>query len=136
MPVRSSAVDPTTSSGACTTDPRCSPTRRRDRRSSTQEVFGPVLTLQTFADEDEAVALANDTRYGLAAILYTGDPGRAERVSAELVAGTVWVNCFFVRDLAAPFGGSRNSGIGREGGTWSFDFYSDVKNVCTAPWTT
>ena len=102
----------------------------------TQEVFGPVLTLQTFADEDEAVALANDTRYGLAAILYTGDPGRAERVSAELVAGTVWVNCFFVRDLAAPFGGSRNSGIGREGGTWSFDFYSDVKNVCTAPWTT
>ena len=102
----------------------------------TQEVFGPVLTLQTFADEDEAVALANDTRYGLAAILYTGDPGRAERVSAALVAGTVWVNCFFVRDLAAPFGGSRNSGIGREGGTWSFDFYSDVKNVCTAPWTT
>ena len=102
----------------------------------TQEVFGPVLTLQTFADEDEAVALANDTRYGLAAIVYTGDPGRAERVSAALVAGTVWVNCFFVRDLAAPFGGSRNSGIGREGGTWSFDFYSDVKNVCTAPWTT
>ena len=82
------------------------------------------------------MALANDTRYGLAAILYTGDPGRAERVSAALVAGTVWVNCFFVRDLAAPFGGSRNSGIGREGGTWSFDFYSDVKNVCTAPWTT
>ena len=101
----------------------------------THEVFGPVLTLQTFADEDEAVALANDTRYGLAAILYTGDPGRAERVSAKLVAGTVWVNCFFVRDLAAPFGGSKSSGIGREGGTWSFDFYSDVKNVCTAPWT-
>jgi aminomuconate-semialdehyde/2-hydroxymuconate-6-semialdehyde dehydrogenase len=101
----------------------------------TQEVFGPVLTLQPFTDEDEAVALANDTDYGLAAIVYTGDPGRAERVSERLVAGTVWVNCFFVRDLAAPFGGSRNSGIGREGGTWSFDFYADVKNVCTAPWT-
>jgi aminomuconate-semialdehyde/2-hydroxymuconate-6-semialdehyde dehydrogenase len=100
----------------------------------TQEVFGPVLTLQTFATEDEAVALANDTDYGLAAILYTGDPVRAERVSELLVAGTVWVNCFFVRDLSAPFGGSRNSGIGREGGTWSFDFYADVKNVCTAPW--
>ncbi len=100
----------------------------------TQEVFGPVLTVQSFHDEDEAVALANATEYGLAAIVYTGDEGRAERVSSSLVAGTVWVNCFFVRDLAAPFGGSRNSGIGREGGTWSFDFYADVKNVCTAPW--
>ena len=100
----------------------------------THEVFGPVLTVQAFHDEEEAVALANATDYGLAAILYTGDEARAERVSSRLVAGTVWVNCFFVRDLAAPFGGSRNSGIGREGGTWSFDFYADVKNVCTAPW--
>jgi 5-carboxymethyl-2-hydroxymuconic-semialdehyde dehydrogenase len=101
----------------------------------TQEVFGPVLTLQTFETEDEAIALANATDYGLAAILYTGDEARAERVSSALVAGTVWVNCFFVRDLAAPFGGARGSGIGREGGVWSFDFYADVKNVCTAPWT-
>jgi 5-carboxymethyl-2-hydroxymuconic-semialdehyde dehydrogenase len=99
-----------------------------------QEVFGPVLTVQSFADEDEAIALANATDFGLAAILYTGDAERAERVSARLVAGTVWVNCFFVRDLNAPFGGSRSSGIGREGGEWSFDFYADVKNVCTAPW--
>ena len=103
----------------------------------TEEVFGPVLTFQTFATEAEAVTLANSTRYGLAATLVTGDPERAERVSAQLCAGTVWVNCFFVRDLAAPFGGSRRSGIGREGGTWSFDFYCDVKNTCTAPagWT-
>ena len=79
------------------------------------------------------MALANATDYGLAAILYTGDAERAERISSRLVAGTVWVNCFFVRDLAAPFGGSRNSGIGREGGVWSFDFYGDVKNVVTAP---
>lgn len=100
----------------------------------TQEVFGPVLTIQTFDDEDEAVALANSTDYGLAAIVYTGDEARAERVSAGLVAGTVWVNCFFVRNLAAPFGGARGSGIGREGGPWSFDFYADVKNICTAPW--
>jgi aminomuconate-semialdehyde/2-hydroxymuconate-6-semialdehyde dehydrogenase len=100
----------------------------------THEVFGPVLTLQTFEDEDEAVALANATEYGLAAILYTGDRARADRVSDRLVAGTVWVNCFFVRDLAAPFGGARHSGVGREGGVWSFDFYADVKNVCTAPW--
>jgi 5-carboxymethyl-2-hydroxymuconic-semialdehyde dehydrogenase len=99
----------------------------------TEEVFGPVLTLQTFGSEDEAVALANSTKYGLAATLFTGDRERASRVSARLVAGTVWVNCFFVRDLRAPFGGAGQSGIGREGGTWSFDFYSDVKNTVYAP---
>lgn len=98
-----------------------------------EEIFGPVLTLQTFGDEEEAVRLANDTRFGLAATLVTGDHERAERVTARLVAGTVWVNCFFVRDLRAPFGGSRHSGVGREGGTWSFDFYCDVKNTVTAP---
>ncbi|MFF8910266.1 aldehyde dehydrogenase [Streptomyces olivaceoviridis] len=98
-----------------------------------EEVFGPVLTLQTFTTEEEAVRLANDTRFGLAATVATGDRERAERVTAQLVAGTVWVNCFFVRDLQAPFGGSRQSGVGREGGTWSFDFYCDVKNTVTAP---
>lgn len=100
----------------------------------TEEVFGPVLTLQTFADEEEAVAMANSTDYGLAATLVTGSPARAQRVSARLVAGTVWVNCFFVRDLRAPFGGARRSGVGREGGDWSFDFYCDVKNTVSAPW--
>jgi aminomuconate-semialdehyde/2-hydroxymuconate-6-semialdehyde dehydrogenase len=99
----------------------------------TEEVFGPVLTLQTFGSEDEAVGLANGTPYGLAAMVFTGDHARAERVAARLVAGTVWVNCFFVRDLRAPFGGARQSGIGREGGTWSFDFYGDVKNTVYAP---
>jgi len=93
------------------------------------EVFGPVLTWQTFESEDEAIELANGTDYGLAAVVYTRDPGRAERVSARIAAGTVWVNCFFVRDLDAPFGGARRSGIGREGGGWSFDFFCDVKNV-------
>ena len=99
----------------------------------TEEVFGPVLTLQTFGGEDEAVAMANSTRYGLAATVFTGDRARAERVAARLVAGTVWVNCFFVRDLRAPFGGARQSGIGREGGSWSFDFSADVKNTVYAP---
>ncbi|MFJ1561949.1 aldehyde dehydrogenase [Streptomyces mirabilis] len=98
-----------------------------------EEVFGPVLTLQTFETESEAIALANGTRFGLAATVVTGDRERAQRVTARLVAGTVWVNCFFVRDLQAPFGGSRQSGIGREGGNWSFDFYCDVKNTVTAP---
>jgi aminomuconate-semialdehyde/2-hydroxymuconate-6-semialdehyde dehydrogenase len=98
-----------------------------------EEVFGPVLTLQTFRTEEEAVQRANDTRFGLAATLVTGSPERAERVSGRLSAGTVWVNCFFVRDLSAPFGGNGESGIGREGGTWSFDFYCDVKNSVFAP---
>ncbi|MFE6774951.1 aldehyde dehydrogenase [Streptomyces sp. NPDC057702] len=106
---------------------------RQDSEIVQEEVFGPVLTLQTFADEDEALRLANDTRFGLAATVVTGDPERAERVTTGLVAGTVWVNCFFVRDLKAPFGGSRHSGVGREGGTWSFDFYCDLKNTVTAP---
>ncbi|HKR70723.1 MAG TPA: aldehyde dehydrogenase [Streptosporangiaceae bacterium] len=99
----------------------------------TEEVFGPVLTLQTFRGDDDAVALANNTRYGLAATLFTGDQARAERISGQLRAGTVWVNCFFVRDLRAPFGGAGQSGIGREGGNWSFDFYCDVKNTVYAP---
>ena len=99
----------------------------------TEEVFGPVLTVQTFRTEAEAVKMANDTRFGLAATLVTGDRDRAERVSAALNAGTVWVNCFFVRDLGAPFGGNKNSGIGREGGVWSFDFYSNIQNAVFAP---
>lgn len=106
---------------------------RQDFEIVQEEVFGPVLTLQTFTTEEEAVDLANDTRFGLAATVATGDHERAERVTARLVAGTVWVNCFFVRDLKAPFGGSRHSGVGREGGTWSFDFYCDLKNTVTAP---
>jgi acyl-CoA reductase-like NAD-dependent aldehyde dehydrogenase len=93
------------------------------------EVFGPVLTWQTFGDDDEAVELANGTPYGLAAVVFTRDRARAERVAAGIVAGTVWVNCYFVRDLEAPFGGARSSGVGREGGVWSFDFFCDVKNV-------
>jgi aminomuconate-semialdehyde/2-hydroxymuconate-6-semialdehyde dehydrogenase len=99
----------------------------------TEEVFGPVLTIQTFDTDDEAVAIANSTRFGLAATVVTSDDARAERVASRIVAGTVWVNCFFVRDLRAPFGGSRESGIGREGGNWSFDFYCDVKNSVFAP---
>ena len=103
----------------------------------TEEVFGPVLTIQTFATEEEGVAMANATRFGLAATLVTGDPARAERVSSALYAGTVWVNCFFVRDLGAPFGGNGKSGIGREGGDYSFDFYCDIKNSVFSPtgWT-
>jgi len=94
-----------------------------------REVFGPVLCWQTFRDEDEAIRLANGTRYGLAAVIFSRDEERAIGLARRVVGGTVWVNCYFVRELAAPFGGSRKSGIGREGGVWSFDFYCDVKNI-------
>jgi len=99
----------------------------------TDEVFGPVLTMQTFTTDAEGLALANGTEFGLAACVVTGSRQRAEEFCKFLVAGTIWVNCFFVRDLSAPFGGSKRSGIGREGGLWSFDFYADVKNTVYAP---
>lgn len=93
------------------------------------EVFGPVLTLQTFGDEDEAVALANSTPYGLSGVVYTGSMGRADRIGRAIRAGIVWVNTFLVRDLTAPFGGAGISGIGREGGDYALDFYSDLKTL-------
>jgi acyl-CoA reductase-like NAD-dependent aldehyde dehydrogenase len=94
-----------------------------------REVFGPVLTIQTFTDEAEAVALANSTEYGLSGIVYTTSLGRADRVGRSLRAGVVWVNTFLVRDLTAPFGGVGISGIGREGGDYALDFYSDLKTL-------
>ncbi len=93
------------------------------------EVFGPVLIFDTFKTEAEMIAKANHTDYGLAAMVFTQDEAKASRVSEAIVAGLVWVNCFYVRDLAQPFGGAKQSGIGREGGLWSFDFYCDIKNV-------
>jgi acyl-CoA reductase-like NAD-dependent aldehyde dehydrogenase len=93
------------------------------------EVFGPVLVYQTFRTEEEAIALANSTAYGLSAIVYTSSMGRADRIGRAVRAGVVWVNTFLVRDLTAPFGGARNSGIGREGGDYALDFYSDLKTL-------
>ena len=94
-----------------------------------KEVFGPVLIFDTFETEEEAIQKANHSDYGLAAIIFTQNETRANRVAAQVSAGLVWINCFYVRDLAQPFGGTKNSGIGREGGIWSFDFFSDIKNV-------
>jgi betaine-aldehyde dehydrogenase/5-carboxymethyl-2-hydroxymuconic-semialdehyde dehydrogenase len=93
------------------------------------EVFGPVLTFQTFRDEAEGVALANSTMYGLSGIVYTGDAERAERVGRAIRAGTVWVNTFLVRDLTAPFGGIGASGLGREGGHYALEFHADLKTL-------
>lgn len=92
------------------------------------EVFGPVLVLQTFADDAEAIALANDSRYGLGGVCF-GLEAHAQAVAEQVRTGFIWVNSFGIRDLAAPFGGCRDSGVGREGGDWSFEFFSDVKDV-------
>jgi 5-carboxymethyl-2-hydroxymuconic-semialdehyde dehydrogenase len=101
-------------------------------RIAQEEIFGPVLTALSFDDEAEAVSIANDVRYGLAAYLWTGDLGRALRVSDRLDAGMVWVNSENVRHLPTPFGGMKASGIGRDGGDYSFDFYMETKNVALA----
>jgi 5-carboxymethyl-2-hydroxymuconic-semialdehyde dehydrogenase len=92
------------------------------------EVFGPVLTLQTFASDDEAIGLANGTDYGLGGVCY-GEATHATELAQRVRTGFIWVNSFGIRDLAAPFGGIKRSGIGREGGDWSFEFFCDVKDV-------
>ncbi len=94
-----------------------------------QEIFGPVVVVNRFETEDEVVHLANDTRYGLNAMLFTENLSRAHRVSEKLRAGTVWVNCFFIRDLRTPFGGVGDSGVGREGGNYSREFFTEPQAV-------
>ncbi len=101
----------------------------QDARVVKEEIFGPVTVATVFDTEDEAVALANDTRYGLNAMVFTENLSRAHRVAANLRAGTVWVNCFFIRDLRAPFGGVGESGVGREGGNFSREFFTEPKAV-------
>jgi aminomuconate-semialdehyde/2-hydroxymuconate-6-semialdehyde dehydrogenase len=100
-----------------------------DMRVCREEIFGPVVVVLPFDDEDEAVELANDSPYGLNAMVFTENLRRGHRVAARLRAGTIWVNCFFVRDLRAPFGGYKDSGIGREGGRWSREFFTEAKAV-------
>jgi aminomuconate-semialdehyde/2-hydroxymuconate-6-semialdehyde dehydrogenase len=97
-----------------------------------EEVFGPVAAIMPFDEEDEAIARANDSDYGLCAAIWTRDVARAQRVSRAIDAGLVWVNTWYLRDLRTPFGGMKSSGIGREGGHYSFDFYGEPKNICTA----
>ena len=94
-----------------------------------EEIFGPVCVVQKFETEDDVVHAANDTRYGLNAMVFTENLSRAHRVAAKLQAGTVWVNCFFIRDLRAPFGGVGESGVGREGGNFSREFFTEPKAV-------
>lgn len=101
-------------------------------RVAQEEIFGPVLTALTFEDEAEAVAVANEVAYGLAGYLWTGNSGRSIRVARDLDVGMVWVNSENNRHLPTPFGGMKASGVGRDGGDYSFDFYMETKNVCIA----
>ncbi len=95
-----------------------------------EEIFGPCCHIAPFDTEEEGIKLANDTPYGLAASIYTENLSRAHRVAPRIEAGIVWVNCWFLRDLRTPFGGSKSSGIGREGGVHSLEFYTELRNVC------
>ena len=95
-----------------------------------EEIFGPVVTVTPFADESEAIAFANSTRYGLSSSVWTRDLARAHRVAAAIDSGTVWINCWLLRDLRVPFGGMKESGVGREGGFESLNFFTEAKNVC------
>ncbi len=95
-----------------------------------EEIFGPCCHIAPFDDEDEAIRLANDTPYGLASSIWTTDATRAHRVAGRIEAGIIWVNSWFLRDLRTPFGGMKQSGIGREGGVHSLEFYTELKNVC------
>ena len=100
-----------------------------DMAISQEEIFGPVLTAIPFRDEEDALRIANDVPYGLAAYLWTADLDRAMRMTDALEAGMMWVNSENIRHLPTPFGGVKSSGIGRDGGDWSFDFYMETVNV-------
>ena len=99
-------------------------------RCSTEEIFGPMVTLHSFDSDEEAIIIANETRYGLAGSVWTTDLERGEHVAHRLDTGMVWVNTWLHRDLRVPFGGVKDSGLGREGGHWSLGFYSEATNIC------
>ena len=99
-------------------------------KTNQEEIFGPVVTLQSFKTEAEALQLANATQYGLAATIWTNDISKAHRMAAKVESGIIWINCWLLRDLRTPFGGLKNSGVGREGGWEALRFFTETRNVC------
>ncbi|MDD9894336.1 MAG: 5-carboxymethyl-2-hydroxymuconate semialdehyde dehydrogenase [Gammaproteobacteria bacterium] len=116
----------------CFVEPTLFTNANNSMRIAQEEIFGPVLTAIEFEDEKEAIAIANGVNYGLAAYVWTGDAGRSIRLGRDLDAGMIWINSENNRHLPSPFGGMKASGIGRDGGDYSFDFYMETKNVCIA----
>lgn len=98
-------------------------------RVAQEEIFGPVIVIIPFRSEEDAIRIANDSAYGLAGVVWTNDLRRAHRVADRVKSGLLWINCWYVRDLRTPFGGAKDSGIGREGGRHSFEFYSEIKTI-------
>ena len=98
-------------------------------RTNQEEIFGPVVTIMPFETENEAIAMANHTTYGLASVVWTNHLARAHRLATELQSGIVWINCWLLRDLRTPFGGVKQSGVGREGGWEAIRFFTEAKNV-------
>ena len=101
-----------------------------DCRTNQEEIFGPVVTITPFDTEEEALKMANSVTYGLSSSVWTKDLKRAHRMASRIQAGIVWINCWLVRDLRTPFGGIKNSGVGREGGFEALRFFTEPKNVC------
>ena len=101
-----------------------------DSQTNQEEIFGPVVCMIPFESEEEAISMANSTRYGLSASVFTSDVSRAHRVAAAIDSGVVWINTWMLRDLRIPFGGMKDSGVGREGGFKSLQFFTEPKNVC------
>ena len=95
-----------------------------------EEIFGPCCHISPFDNEDEVIGMANNTPYGLACCIWTEDLARAHRVAPQMEVGICWINSWFLRDLRTPFGGSKQSGIGREGGIYSLEFYTETSNIC------
>jgi len=101
-----------------------------DSRCATEEIFGPVVTLHKFDTEEQAVKMTNSTEYGLAGSVWTADKERGRVFASQIDGGVLWVNTWLHRDLRTPFGGVKNSGVGREGGMWSLNFFSELSNIC------
>lgn len=118
--------------GGCYVEPTLFTDARQSMRIAREEIFGPVLTAIPFRDEADALQIANDVDYGLTAYVWTSDVTRALRFTENVEAGMIWVNSENIRHLPAPFGGVKNSGVGRDGGDWSFDFYMETKNIAIA----
>ena len=101
-------------------------------RTNQEEIFGPVVTIASFDSEKDAIDMANCTPYGLAASVWTSNLDRAHRVASQIQSGVIWINCWLLRDLRTPFGGMKQSGVGREGGDEVLHFFTEPKNVCIA----